>query len=63
MAFNTELQAAVNSVAFVALAQIEAGAPGMPAATVTLTTCVATPALLLAVKVKVREPASVSGGV
>ena len=47
---------------FVALAQIEAGAPGMPAATDTLTTCVAVPAALAAVKVNVRAPTSPSGG-
>ena len=39
------------------------GAVAGAALTVTLTTCVATPALLLAVKVKVREPTSFVGGV
>ena len=47
---------------FVALAQIAAGAEGIPAATDTETVCVATPVPLLAVKVKVRAPTSASGG-
>jgi hypothetical protein len=53
----------VKSVVFVALAQIEAGAAGGARETVTLTACVATPALLLAVKVKLRVPTSATGGV
>ena len=53
----------MKPAAFVALAQIEAGAPWMPAATATLTVCDATPALLLAVNVNVRVPTSASGGV
>ena len=55
----------MKSFAFVALAQIAAGAAGGTsgaALTATLTTCVATPWLLLAVKVKVRAPASAAGG-
>ena len=48
---------------FVSAAQRNAGADGMPAATAISTVCVATPALLLAVTVKVRSPASISGGV
>ena len=48
---------------FVALAQIAAGAEGIPASTDTETVCVATPAALLAVNVKVRAPRSASGGV
>jgi hypothetical protein len=54
---------AVKPVVFVALAQSDAGAEGAPAATATVTTCVATPDALPAVNVKVGEPASASGGV
>ena len=60
------LHAAVKSVLFVALAQIAAGAAGTAAGaafTVTLTVCVATPWLLLAVKLKLIDPTSLVGGV
>ena len=61
---DTALHAAVKPVSFVALAQIDAGAPGAPAATATLTVCVATPCVLLAVKVNVFvAPPSATGGV
>ena len=52
----------MKPVAFVALAQMDAGAPGTPAATETLTICVTVPAALAAVKVNVCVPTSVSGG-
>ena len=58
----TELQAAVKPELFVVLAQIAAGAAGGPWLTPTVTVCVATPELLLAVKVKVRVPRSACGG-
>ena len=62
MAAAEALQAAVKSDAFVVLAQMAAGAAGGARATVAVTTCVATPAVLLAVKVNVCVPTSLVGG-